>query len=186
MTETCPECKSKLQFLSSIELGHTFNLGTKYSQAMGANFNDKDSKSKPAIMGCYGIGLGRLLGAVAELNHDENGIIWPKVVAPFAVHLIQLGDDKKVKKAAEKVYQDLQKQCIEVLYDDRDKKSAGEKFVEADLIGIPIRMVVSERTLELDSVEIKKRNEQKTKFIKIHGLLHLVEQLVAPPGGATE
>ena len=176
-TKVCPEClstggqgKNEFQFLSSIELGHTFNLGTKYSQVMGANFNDKDGKSKPVIMGCYGIGLGRLIGAIAELNHDDKGIIWPEAVAPFAVHLIQIGDDIKVKKATEKVYQDLQKQCIEVLYDDRDKKSAGEKFAEADLIGIPVRMGVSERTLEKNSVEIKKRNEQKTRLVRMSEL----------------
>ena len=170
----CPEClpagrqdKQELQFLSSIEMGHTFNLGTKYSQIMGANFNDKDGKSKPVVMGCYGIGLGRLIGAIAELNHDDRGIIWPEAVAPFSVHLIQIGGDKKVKKVAEKVYRDLQKQCVEVLYDDRNNKSPGEKFAEADLIGIPWRIVTSERTLVKDSAEVKARNKQVAFLVKL-------------------
>ena len=165
----CPDCQKEIQLLSSIEIAHTFNLGTKYSQIMGANFRDKDGKSRPALMGCYGIGWGRLIGTVAELNHDGKGIIWPAEIAPFSVHLIQIGDSEKVEKAAGKIYQDLQKQSIEVLYDDRDNKSPGEKFAEADLIGIPIRMVVSERTLEKNSVEIKKRDEQKTQLVRMSG-----------------
>ena len=169
-TKICPECKNELQFSSSVELGHTFNLGTTYSQKMGANFTDKDGKSKPAVMGCYGIGIGRLMAAVAELNHDERGIIWPKEIAPFQIHLIQIGEAGRIKRAAEKIYQDGQKQHMEVLYDDRENKSPGEKFAEADLIGIPIRLVVSEKTLKSNSVEIKKRRENKLKLVKISSL----------------
>ena len=117
-------------------------------------------------MGCYGIGLGRLLGAVVEVHHDEKGIIWPREVAPFAVHLISLENTAKVKKAAEDLYEDLLKEGTEVLYDNREK-SAGEKFVEADLIGIPLRLVVSEKTLKENCVEVKKRDEEKAKLIKI-------------------
>ena len=163
----CPDCKNELQFSSSIELAHTFNLGTKYSQVMRANFTDKDGKSKPVIMGCYGIGLGRLIGAIAELNHDEKGIIWPKDVAPFQIHLIRLGSEQKIKKAAEKLHLDLQKKCVEVLYDDRNNKSPGEKFAEADLIGIPWRIVTSERTLVKDSAEVKARNKQVAFLVKL-------------------
>ncbi|MBI2626452.1 MAG: proline--tRNA ligase, partial [Candidatus Nealsonbacteria bacterium] len=105
-SKICPECKNELRFISSIELGHTFNLGTKYSQAMGANFRGKDGKLMPVIMGCYGIGLGRLIGTIAELNHDDRGIIWPKEISPFSIHLIGIGESPKVRKTAEKIYQD--------------------------------------------------------------------------------
>lgn len=158
----CPRCQGSLEEKRAIETGHIFALGTKYSQAMKANFVGRDGKHKPLVMGCYGIGLPRLMAAVVEVHYDGKGIIWPKEISPFDVHLLDLGKKKK----SEKLYRDLQKQGFKVLYDDRDK-SAGEKFVEADLIGIPIRLVVSERTLKKNSVEIKKRGEQKTKLIKI-------------------
>ena len=113
------------------------------------------------FMGCYGIGLPRLMATIVEKNRDERGIIWPETVAPFQVHLLSLGQNEK----SEKLYQDLQKQGVEVLYDDRVNKTAGEKFAEADLLGIPTRMVVSAKTLEKDSVEIKKRNEKEVKLV---------------------
>ncbi|MDP2664109.1 MAG: His/Gly/Thr/Pro-type tRNA ligase C-terminal domain-containing protein, partial [bacterium] len=109
----------------------------------------------------------RLMATIVEANHDKNGIIWPEEVAPFQVHLIPIEDSGKVIKAAGKLYQDLEKEGIEVLYDDRKDKSAGEKFAEADLIGIPVRIVVSEKTLAKNSIEIKKRNETKMKLIKL-------------------
>ena len=152
--------------INKIESGHTFNLGTKYSEAMDAHFIDKDGKKKPIVMGCYGIGLGRLMAAIVEVYHDEKGIIWPSSVAPFQIHLIEL----KAKQEAEKIYNTLQKKQIEVLYDDR-KESAGVKFADADLIGIPLRIVVSEKTLKKESVEIKKRSEKKVKLVKIKDIL---------------
>lgn len=165
--QKCPKCKGKLAKGNSIELGHTFKLGTKYSKAFDLNFIDKKGKKKPVVMGCYGIGIGRLMAAIVEVNNDKNGIIWPEQVAPFKVHLIQIEDSKKVRDRAEKIYRDLQNRGIEVLYDDRKDKRAGEKFAEADLIGIPYRIVVSEKTLKNNSVEVKKRNEKKTKLVKI-------------------
>lgn len=164
--DKCPKCKNILKEGSSIEVGNIFPLGTKYSQAMGASFIDKDGKRKLIIMGCYGIGPSRTMGAIVEVRHDEKGIIWPREVSPFLVHLIQIENNKKVKKAAENLYQDLQRREIEVLYDDRDK-TAGEKFADADLIGIPTRLVISERTLKQNCVEIKKRSEKKTKLVKL-------------------
>jgi len=170
----CSQCQSNLEKKNSIEVGHLFWLGTKYSQAMKANFFDRDGKEKPIIMGCYGIGLPRLMATIVEIHHDEKGIIWPPEVAPFQIHLIPIEKNKKVKETAEKLYHHLQKQNLEVLYDDREDKTAGEKFAEADLIGIPIRMVVSQRTLlEKNSVEIKKRPEKKRKLIKIKDLCFL-------------
>lgn len=169
--KVCPECKAGLVKASSIELGHTFKLGTKYSQALGLNFRDKKGRQRPVVMGCYGIGIGRLMGAVVEMNNDENGIVWPSEIAPFKFHLIQIEGRGKVKEMAEKIYQDLLKRRIEVLYDDREDKSAGEKFAESDLIGIPIRLVVSERTLKHNSLEIKKRNEKKAKLVNLKRIL---------------
>lgn len=156
------------EFISvkKIESGHTFNLGTKYSKVMGAFFVDKDGKKKPIVMGCYGIGLGRLMTAIIEVHHDKKGIIWPKEVAPFDVHLIALENNTKVRSQAEKIYNDLQKEKIEVLYDDRDE-TPGVKLVEADLIGIPERVVVSEKTLQKQSVEVKNRGEKEGKLVKI-------------------
>lgn len=177
--DPCPECKSILKEAKSIEVGNIFPLGTKYSESMGAYFSDKDGNKKLIVMGCYGMGPSRTMGAVVEVNHDEKGIVWPKEIAPFSVHLLRIGESPKLEKAAEKLYKELsaqggstaggQKQNIDVLYDDRDK-SAGEKFAEADLIGIPIRLVLSEKTLRSNSVEIKKRQEDKLKLVKISNI----------------
>jgi len=164
--DTCPKCKAILREGKSIEVGNIFPLGTKYSQAMKAYFVDKNGKRKPIIMGCYGIGPSRTMGAIVEVHHDEKGIIWPKEVAPFQIHLIKIENTREVRMAAEKLYKNLQKQGQEVLYDDRDR-TAGEKFADADLIGIPIRIVVSERTLAKNSAEIKKRSEKKAELIKL-------------------
>jgi len=161
--EKCPVCKTVLKEASSVEVGNIFPLGTKYSEAMKAYFTEKDGSKKPIVMGCYGIGPSRTMGAIVEIHHDEQGIIWPKEVAPFSVHLLSLGQNEK----SEKLYQDLQKRGIEVLYDDRENKTAGEKFAEADLLGIPQRLVVSEKTLKDDSVELKKRAEEKVTLVKI-------------------
>ncbi len=168
----CTNCSSD-SFVEkkAVEVGNIFKLGTKYSLPFDLKFKDKDGQEKPVIMGCYGLGLSRAMGAVVEANHDEKGIIWPKLLSPFLVHLIQLGNDKKVTAAAEKLYASLQKEKIDVLYDDRQDKSAGEKFAEADLIGIPFRVVVSEKTLAKNLVEIKERNRSAAKLIKIKQLL---------------
>ncbi len=161
----CPECKSILKIQKAIEVGHIFALGTKYSEAMGANFTDKSGSSHPIIMGCYGIGLPRLLSVIVEVNHDKDGIVWPQNVAPFDVHLVALGNTNQIKKVSEKIYKDLQKSNIEVLYDDREEKTAGQKLIDTDLIGIPWRIVVSERSLSKDCVEIKKRDKKKVSLI---------------------
>lgn len=163
----CPECNAKVVKKNSIEVGHTFRLGTKYSKDLNLYFKDKKGENRLVTMGCYGIGIGRLMATVVEINHDDKGIVWPKEVSPFQVHLIQIGDNKKLKQAAQKVYRDLQKRGVEVLYDDRIDKTPGEKFAEVDLIGIPIRLVVSEKTLKNSSVEIKKRGKTKVELVKI-------------------
>ena len=168
--QKCPHCQNTLKEGNSIEVGNIFPLGTKYSEAMKAYFINKDGQRKPIIMGCYGLGPSRTMGAIVEIHHDEKGIIWPKEVAPFQVHLIKIENNSRVKKAAEKVYQDLQKSGVETLYDDRSDKTAGEKFAEADLIGIPYRIVISERTLMKNSAEIKERDKVAASLIKINRL----------------
>ena len=172
----CPNCSSdSFQEAKAVEVGNIFHLGTKFSLPFDLKFKDKDGAEKPAIMGCYGIGISRAMGAVVEANHDEKGIIWPKEISPFAAHLIKLGSDKKVNATAQKIYQDLQKQGIQVLYDDREDKSAGEKFAESDLIGIPYRIVVSEKTLAKNSVELKERAKSSVKLIKIKQIVKLIK-----------
>jgi len=164
----CPRCRSKkLQPQKAIEVGNIFKLQDKYSKAFGFSFKDKEGKEKNVLTGSYGIGLGRLVGAVVEVHHDSRGIIWPKEIAPYSIHLLDLGQ----KRQSDKIYRDLQKQKVEVLYDDREDRTAGEKFAEADLIGIPLRLVVSRKTLQKDSIEIKKRTEQKTRLCSINSFL---------------
>lgn len=168
--EKCPQCQGKLEKKNCIEIGHIFNLGQKYSQAMKATFLDKNGKWHFIEMGCYGIGLPRLMATIVEVHHDRKGIIWPRAVAPFQVHLIQIEKTKKVKNTSRRLYQELKNSGIEVLYDDRENEAAGEKFAECDLIGIPIRIVISERTIKQNCLELKKRDGKKTRLIKIKSL----------------
>jgi len=158
----CEICKSKLVKLKSIEVGNTFNLGTKYSEAFDLKYIDKDNKERPVYAGCYGIGVTRLMGAIVEVHNDEKGIIWPESVAPFKIHILDL---KFKKGVGEKIYKDLIKN-YEVLYDDRENVSPGEKFAESDLIGIPYRIVIGEK-IKNNKVDIKKRSEKKYKEVNI-------------------
>ncbi|MDD5433369.1 MAG: His/Gly/Thr/Pro-type tRNA ligase C-terminal domain-containing protein [Candidatus Pacebacteria bacterium] len=169
--KNCPVCLKELQKAKSIEAGNIFSLGTKYSQSLGAFFTDKNGVKQPVVMGCYGLGISRLMGAIVEVSNDANGIIWPEAVAPFTYHLLPIlsgkkEQDEQILEKANKVYNDLQNKGIAVLYDDRNKKSAGEKFADADLIGCPMRLVVSQKTLEQNSIEAKKRSSNETKLIK--------------------
>lgn len=167
--EKCPKCKKgEIKSGKSIEVGNIFRLGTKYSKPLGLLYADREGNRKPVVMGSYGIGSSRLLGAIVEIHHDDRGIIWPERTAPYRAHLIELVPklkNLKVKKTAEKLYRDLLAKGVDVLYDDRDDKTAGEKFADADLIGIPLRVVVSEKTLEKKGVEIKKRSEKEVKVV---------------------
>jgi len=152
----------------AIEVGNIFKLGTKYSQA----FDLKDEDGKNIIMGCYGIGITRLMGAIVEVFNDERGIIWPKSVAPYSVHLVCLdGGNREIIANADEIYSDLQKAGIEVLYDNREGKAAGEKLSDCDLMGMPLRIVISMKTLKEESVELKKRNETEAKLVKIKDLI---------------
>jgi len=165
--EKCPRCGGKLSIAHGLEVGHVFKLGTFLSETLGAYFIDAEGVSRPIMMGCYGIGSGRLLAAVIEYSHDDKGIIWPMSVAPYHIYLCPLYlDNAPVAPAAEKLYADLTSQGFEVLFDDRNE-SPGIKFNDADLLGIPIRVTVSRRTLEADSVEIKNRSEEKSHLIPL-------------------
>lgn len=231
--KNCPQCQGKLEKKSAIEVGHAFYLADKYSRTMSAFFAAQDGRKKPIMMGCYGIGLGRLMATIVEAHHDDKGIIWPKSAAPFDVHLLALWSkkeevNKKIKETAERIYRVLTSQNlagaesrrkpgaegeieplsltsvrtpgtggfkqedpkredskylnglitaqgrrIEILYDDR-QKSPGEKFAEADLIGVPLRLVVSEKTLAKNSVEIKRREEKEGKLVEISNLISVI------------
>ena len=164
---SCPKCGNKnLEVQKSIEVGNIFKLKDRFSKPFELFVKDKNGQNITIQMGCYGMGLSRLMGAIVEICHDDKGIIWPKEVAPFDVHLIQIENNDKVRKTAEELYDDLQEKGAEVLYDDREK-SAGEKFAEVDLIGIPFRIVVSKKTLEKDCVELKERNKKEFELVKI-------------------
>lgn len=148
-----------------IEVGNIFQLGTHYSSKMaGAMFTDQDGKEKPFYMGCYGIGIGRTMGTVVEVSHDEKGIIWPKSITPYQVHLISIGTDESIKVKADELEKQLEKEGISVLYDDRDERP-GVKFNDADLIGIPLRLIVSARTMEKNGVEWKERTEKEARGV---------------------
>lgn len=167
--EPCPLCGNILKEAKSIEVGNIFTLGTRFSSLMNAVFTDKDGSAKPMIMGCYGMGLGRILGTAVEVNHDERGVIWPRELAPFDAHIVPLASkDAKITKRvfaeAAKIYRAL-RLTMAVLYDDRTTASAGEKFADADLIGAFQRIVISEKTLKERKVELKKRSEQKSKMV---------------------
>lgn len=166
-----PDGLSKLIAKTGVEVGNIFQLGQHYSKKMkNAVFVDNDGKSKEFYMGCYGIGLGRTLATVAEVFNDEKGLIWPESIAPFKVHLIGLNlEDDNVRQKAEEIYKLLSEEGVEVLFDDREGVNPGEKFADADLIGIPWRVVVSKRTFP--NYELKSRNSQEAKTIDIDSLL---------------
>jgi len=158
-----------------IEVGNIFTLGTKYSEPIDLKYQTEDGKFNYVFMGSYGIGLDRLMGTIVEVLSDDKGIIWPENIAPFKVHLLMLGESENVKENAEKLYFELNKKNIETLLDDRLNMSAGEKFADADLIGIPYRIVVSERSLKENGFELKKRNEEKGEIISLDELLILLK-----------
>ena len=171
--DTCPKCNvGAVEVVKAIEVGNIFKLSTRFADAFGYTFVDQDGTSKQVWMGCYGIGMSRLMGSIVEVSHDERGIIWPKSVAPFSVHLVSLGSKdpaivERTMVVALDLYDALIKSGFEVLWDDRSDVSAGEKFADADLLGMPLRLVISEKTLAQDSVEWKDRNGTELKLIKL-------------------
>lgn len=159
----------------SVEVGNIFSLGTKFSAPFDLKYRDENGEEKLVVMGSYGIGLGRLMGIVVEVLSDDKGIIWPQSIAPFTVHLLALGEDEKIKEEAEKIYESLLKAGVEVLFDDRIEVSAGEKFSDADLIGIPYRAVISARSMKENGIELKKRAEEKGKIVSLDELLKILK-----------
>ena len=177
LKKSCPKCGNKnLKEEKAIETGNIFKLKTRFTEAFNFKFLDEKGKENVVLMGCYGMGPSRLMGTIVELSNDENGIIWPRSIAPYQVHLVSIGKDEKVIKEAEKIYKSLQKEKIEVLYDDRNE-SAGVKFKDSDLIGIPLRIVISNKTLEKDSIEIKRRDKDGFEIIRIDGLMNFIKNL---------
>lgn len=172
--EKCPRCQGSWQRISSIELGHIFKLGTLYSEKMGALFADRAGRRHPLVMGCYGIGVGRLMAAIIEYQdyHDDRGIIWPASVSPFDLHLLYLSGGDQVRSRSEEIYRTLARHGFSVLFDDRETVSSGEKFMESDLLGIPIRLVVSAKTKA--SVEYKERKASKVTLYKPAELLRVL------------
>jgi prolyl-tRNA synthetase len=179
----CPRCEQPLGATRGVEVGHIFKLGTFFSESLGAYYLDRDGRQQPIIMGCYGIGVGRLLAAAIEQNHDEKGMIFPGPIAPFQVHLIGLNlSDDSVATAAEGLYRELWDQGIETLYDDRVDQAAGVKLNDADLLGLPVRLVVSPRNLRNGMVEMKGRREKEAVLIKREQALDLVRHQLVSAG----
>ncbi|MBC8281292.1 MAG: proline--tRNA ligase, partial [Chloroflexi bacterium] len=178
--QLCPRCGHVLESTKGIEVGHIFKLGTFFSESLGAEFLDAEGQQHPIIMGCYGIGVGRLLAAAVEQNNDDNGIVFPAPVAPYQAHMVALNiNNEEVLEAAEKLYKDLQSAGVEVLFDDREDAAAGVKFNDADLIGLPVRLVVSPRNLKDGMVEIKGRTDSEAGSVPVDGVVAAVQERLA-------
>lgn len=170
----CNQCGGRLKEEKAIEVGNIFPLKSSFAETFNLKFTGRDGQERTVSAGCYGLGISRTMGAIVEVFHDDKGIIWPESVAPFMVHLVGLDlEDKSVRENAEKVYKLLQAEDVEVLFDDRTDVSAGEKFADTDLIGVPYRVVISKKTGE--KLELKKRNEKQTSFVTFEELLELLK-----------
>jgi prolyl-tRNA synthetase len=176
--DPCPRCDGALELFRGIEVGHIFKLGTKYSEAMACNFTDEAGVDRPMIMGCYGLGIGRTVAAAIEQNHDKDGILWPRPLAPFEVLLAGLNpEDEEVKRVAEQLYDQLREKGAEVLYDDRDERP-GVKFKDADLIGLPVRLVVGAKSLADGKVEVSLRRDREKHLVTVAEAVSKVFELL--------
>jgi prolyl-tRNA synthetase len=177
--DPCPRCDGRLELFRGIEVGHIFKLGTKYSKSMACNFTDEEGAEHPMIMGCYGLGIGRTVAAAIEQNHDADGIIWPRPLAPFEVLLAALNpDDDEVARTAERLYGELLERGVEVLFDDRDERP-GVKFKDADLIGVPVRLVVGAKSLADGKVEVSLRRDRQKHLLPTAEAVSKVLELLA-------
>lgn len=176
----CPKCSAgTMEKKVAIELGHIFQLGTKYSDALQALYLGEDGKRKPIVMGCYGIGVSRMIAAIIEASHDDSGIIWPKEVAPFDVEILPLQvTDNESMTLATQYYQDLKKAGVEVLMDDRDE-SAGRKFNDADLVGVPWKVIIGKRKLAEGAIELKNRRTQEVTVVPKDQLVAKLKEVLA-------
>ena len=177
----CPNCPAgKLKTYKGIEAGHIFILGTRYSAQMGAQYSDEKQEKHPIVMGCYGIGVSRLVATAIEQNHDENGIKWPMAVAPYQVHLVTLGKEENVGTEAKKLYDDLRARGIDVLWDDRDERP-GVKFKDADLLGMPLRITIGAKSLATGNIELKPRSEtdpKKAELVPVADAARVVDERI--------
>ena len=175
--DRCPNCDGHLVFKKGIEIGNTFKLGTKYSESLGLNYSDENNELKPVVMGCYGIGIERIIAALVEQNHDEKGIIWPMNIAPFKVCIVQIGDkDEKQKEVANNLYNTLNSMGIDTLLDDRNERP-GVKFNDMDLIGIPLRITVGKKVSE-NEVELKQRNSDNVEIVNIDNIIDTIKEII--------
>ena len=176
--EDCPKCNNKFSVQNALEVGHIFKLGTKYSSSLGLNFTDQDGKQKPVIMGCYGIGVSRLIAAVIQQNNDADGIIWPMSVSPYKAEVLPVNtENKEIFSAAKDIYEELKNCGICAIIDDR-QESAGRKFKDADLIGIPICVIVGEENLKKGLVEIKIRRSKEILKVKRQEAFSQIKKLI--------
>lgn len=175
--EAHKNCDGKVESARAIEVGNVFKLGTKFSEAFNLSYNDKTGAKQAVVMGSYGIGPSRVMGTIVEEYNDEKGILWPEAVAPFQIHLVSLGDSPKVQKEAEKIYKLLSGLVgeSEVLYDERSA-STGEKLNDADLLGIPVRVLISEKTMAVKKLEVKKRFEKSAKLVALSELKKILKK----------
>ncbi len=177
-TVICPECQIDLTKINTIEVGHIFKLGIKYSQALGANFSDSSGQLKPLVMGCYGIGVSRLISAIIEQNNDPDGIIWPAEVSPFGIIILPLDvTNPEVMQVANNLYQGLKASGLDVLLDDRDER-AGVKFKDADLIGIPLSIIIGKKGLEEKKIEVRIRKDKSTQFMTTENAVKFITKLL--------
>lgn len=175
--DICPKCGGKIHFKKGIEIGNTFKLGTKYSEKLGLNYLDKDNKLNPVQMGCYGIGVGRIIAATIEQNHDEKGIIWPMSIAPFKVAIVLIDRKNDLQReTAEKLYEELNQMGIDTMLDDRDERP-GVKFNDMELIGIPIRITVGKKIND-GEVELKLRTESEVNVINVEDAIEAIKKLI--------
>lgn len=175
--EPCPQCHAPLRIVNAIEVGHIFKLGTKYSDALGATFLDENGKENPIIMGSYGIGVERIVACHIEQNRDKDGIIWDRNIAPYLVHIVLVQSNiERVVKLAEELYEKLENEFIDVLYDDRKDVTPGFKFKDADLLGMPLQVIVGEKNVVNGKVEIKERRTGKSELVEIGKVVDVVEK----------
>ncbi len=180
--DRCPQCGSPLQLYRGIEGGHIFVLGTHYSAKMGATFLDEGGASKPLVMGCYGIGVSRLVATAVEQNFDDDGIRWPMAIAPYHVVLTPIGKEPEPREVAARLYDELAERGVEVLLDDRDERP-GVKFKDADLIGVPLRVTIGKRGLSEGKLELKARAEKEARLIPLEGAADAIRDRVRAEGG---
>jgi prolyl-tRNA synthetase len=177
--EPCPQCGSELKVMHAIEIGHIFKLGTKYSEALGATFLDENGVSKPIVMGSYGIGVERIVATFIEQSHDENGIIWNKALTPYDVHIVAASmNNKEAVLVSNQLYRSLTEQGIDVLFDDRANVTAGFKFKDADLLGVPLQLVVGEKGLRDKKVEIKRRSSGERTLVAVEEAVEALKKLL--------